>query len=76
MLVERAVPSEQAGLLDDLDPLRRFDLVYPGIAHELEGLLLAGTVEAADGLLSLAERELGPRLPGLPWHALVLVRSV
>jgi lincosamide nucleotidyltransferase len=58
VLVERVVQSERSSLLDDLDPLRRFDLVYPGIAVELEALLLMETVKAADGLLELARREL------------------
>jgi hypothetical protein len=75
VLVERAVPSEQASLLDELDPLRRFDLAYPELARELDGLLLTGTVEAANGLLALAERELRSRRPELPWHALDVVRQ-
>jgi hypothetical protein len=75
VLVERVVQSERSSLLDDLDPLRRFDLVYPGIAVELEALLLMETVKAADGLLELARRELGPLLPDLPWHALEVVRQ-
>jgi hypothetical protein len=75
VLVERAVPSERSSLLDDLDPFRRFELAYPAVGRELEVLLSSGTLDAARGLLELAERELRPRLPELPWPALEIVRA-
>jgi hypothetical protein len=69
-----SLPAERSGLLDDLDPFRRFDLVHRQLAQELEALLCDETLIAAVGLLELAERELRPVLPDLPWHALAVVR--
>lgn len=76
VLVALLVPAEESSLLDDLDPLRRFDRVHPAIAAEVERLLAAPTPAAAVGLLDLAERELRPRAPGLGWPALDVVRGV
>ena len=48
-LVAMTVPAERArhGVArDDLDPFRRFDLVYPEIAREVDALLRAPTPEA------------------------------
>lgn len=75
VLLARAVPAENAGLLDDLDPLRRFDRVYPELGAELVELTRRETVAAALGLLALAERELRHRRPELAWHALEIVRG-
>ena len=73
-LLATAIPAERATLLDDLDPHRRFERVHPELAAEIEALGRAGTLEAAFGLLALAERELRPRLPDLPWVAVDAVR--
>lgn len=75
LLVERTIPSESSSLLDDLDPFRRFELAYPAVAAEIDALLSGSTLDAARGLLDLAERELRPRLPDLPWRALQIVRT-
>ena len=74
VLLARVLPAERAGLLDDLDPLRRFEAVYPALGAELVELTRLETVAAAHGLLWVAERELRPRRPDLPWHALDVVR--
>ena len=74
VLLARALPAEDSSLLDDLDPFRRFDLVHPKLGAELVALTRLETVDAALGLLTVAERELQPRLPDLPWHALEIVR--
>jgi hypothetical protein len=76
LLVTQLVAAEESSLLDDLDPLRRFDRVHPAIAVEIERLLRAPTLAAAAGLLDLAERELRRRAPGLGWTALEVVRGV
>jgi hypothetical protein len=76
VLVTQIVPAEASTLLDDLDPLRRFDRVHPVVAGEIERLLVASTPEAAAGLLDLAERALRSRAPGLEWPALEVVRQV
>jgi hypothetical protein len=74
VLITRTVPAKDASLLDDLDPLRRFDFVYPKLARELAGLCRRETVDAALGLLVVAERELGPRRPELPWQLVPVIR--
>jgi hypothetical protein len=74
-LLARAVPAERSSLLDDLDAFRRFDLVHPGLAREIDALLVGDMLDAARGLLALAERELRGRRPELPWHALDVVRA-
>ena len=75
VLLSRAVPAENAGLLDDLDPFRRFDLVHPELGAELVELTRLETVAAALGLLGVAERELRHRRPELAWRALEIVRG-
>jgi hypothetical protein len=74
VLLTRAVPAENASLLDDLDPLRRFDFVHPQLAGELVDLGRQDTVAAALGLLDVAERELRPRRPDLPWQLADVIR--
>ena len=74
VLLARTIPAERSALLDDLDPFRRFDLVHPELGAELVALTRLETVDAARGLLAIAERELRPRRPDLPWHALEVVR--
>jgi hypothetical protein len=45
------------------------------VGREIAVLLSGGTLDAARGLLDLAERELRPGLPDLPWAALEIVRA-
>jgi hypothetical protein len=66
-LFARHLPSERRGVLDDLDPLRRFELAYPSLGAELRDA-------RPSRLLEIAERELRDRLPALPWAALQAVR--
>jgi hypothetical protein len=69
-LVARVVPAESA-LLDEYDPLRRFEQVYPELGAELDHAL--GTDPLA--VLDVAERVLRPLRIDLPWHALDAVRE-
>jgi hypothetical protein len=62
-LIERHLPPERPGSLDDLDPFRRFESAYPALGRELEEALALEVPAAARALLSLATRELGQRLP-------------
>lgn len=64
-LVARHVPAADAGLLDGLDPFRRFDRVYPEIAREVSNALADETPRAAATLLALARRHFG-EMPGFP----------
>jgi hypothetical protein len=58
-----AMPSPDVGLLDGLDPRRRFERVHPAIGAELGALLTRPLPELALGLLAVARRELGDRSP-------------
>jgi hypothetical protein len=69
-LLADALPAERRSLLDDLDPLRRFELVYPELGAEIEAALRDPAT-----LLLIAERELQPVRPELPWQALEAVRA-
>lgn len=73
-LLARHVPSERAAILDDLDPLRRFEVAYPALGAELGAALRLAPPAAAARLLAIAERELRGRVPGLPWAVLEAVR--
>ncbi len=74
VLITRAVPAQDVSLLDDLDPFRRFDFVHPELAGELVDLSRRETVDAALGLLEVAERELRPLRPELPWQLVGVMR--
>jgi hypothetical protein len=74
-LLERALPSANAPLLDDFDPLRRFEIAYPELGVELARIVRLDPPAAAVALLRVAERELRPVLPELPWPALGAVRA-
>ena len=73
-LLAKYVPVEGAELLDNLDPLRRFDLVYRELGAALNEVLDRPLPAAAAGLLDLAQRELSGRMPELPAAALEAVR--
>lgn len=66
LLLARHVPSDGPRLLDDLDPFRRFERVYPELGRELGRALSRPPLEAALALLGLAERELASRVPEWP----------
>lgn len=57
-LIHQHVPSEQHSLADNLDPNRRFELVYPALGVELHALMVQEIPIAAAGLLELFGREL------------------
>jgi hypothetical protein len=69
------VPSPQAAILDDLDPLRRFERAYPELGAELAAIVRLPPDEAAVALLDLTERELRGRRPELPWGGFDAVRA-
>jgi hypothetical protein len=73
LLLERHLPSARREVLDNLDPLRRFEQAFPDLGAELNGILDRGMPAAAAGLLRLAQRELAPRLEGFPTRAAEVV---
>ena len=67
--------SEQAHLLDNLDPFRRFERVYPALGARLNQIMAQETLLAAEGLLAVADQELRPYLPNYPETAVAEVRQ-
>jgi hypothetical protein len=68
-LLARALPPERVGVLDTLDPLRRFEQAYPRLGQELDEALRRPPPETALLLLRIARRELGKRLAEFPREA-------
>ena len=75
LLLSRHEPSARQGPLDDLDPLRRFELAQPELGRELDEILSRETPAAARGLLELARRELAPKLANFPSRAFEVVAA-
>lgn len=73
-LLRRHLPPD-APLLDDLDPLRRFEAASPRLGAELAAALLLPADRAAAALLGLAERELGARVTAFPAGAFATVTA-
>jgi hypothetical protein len=67
-LLSRVLPAEH-GVLDSLDPLRRFERAHPRVGEEIDDALGRPSPEAALLLLRLAQRELADRLPEFPKDA-------
>jgi hypothetical protein len=74
-IVAAGVPPEDPAAPDDLDPFRRFERAWPGIAREVEQALSQPTPEAAGRLLATAEVVLAGR-PELPPAAVAATRRV
>jgi hypothetical protein len=75
VLLERHVPSPGSGLLDDLDPHRRFEAVHPDLGRQVDAALTKATPRAAVLLLDVAEQELRERVDRFPYDACAVVRS-
>jgi hypothetical protein len=69
------VEGEPAGLLDDLDPTRRFERSYPRTGAALAKITILPVPEAAQALLDLAQHELGRRVPDFPSEASMVIRA-
>ncbi|HAM27134.1 MAG TPA: hypothetical protein DCP11_10690 [Microbacteriaceae bacterium] len=69
-----ALPASGKDRLDNLDPRRRFELVYPEVAHALECAISSELEECARGLLDLAESSLSGSWPPFPREAVETVR--
>jgi hypothetical protein len=58
ILLQRHVASPDRGLLDDLDPLRRVERVYPELGRRLNEAIEQGMPRTAEALLELAREHL------------------
>jgi hypothetical protein len=74
-LLARTLPSANASILDNLDPLRRFERAYPELGAELAAIVRLDPADGGAALLDLLERELRPLRPDLPWPAFDAVRT-
>ncbi len=72
-LLEKYLPSPTKSLLDNFNPWRRFERVYPELGRELDGILSLEVPFAAKALLKLAERELATRLTDYPTQAVKII---
>jgi len=61
---------------DALEPARRFDAAYPGIAARLDAVLGQPVEDAARGVATLARDVLGPGWPEFPSRAADVVATV
>lgn len=73
-LLARYLPPQRPELLDTLAPSRRFELLFPTVAAELDEVENLPPVDGALRLLDLAERELAGRMPDFPAPAFEAVR--
>ncbi|WP_420631434.1 hypothetical protein [Candidatus Leptofilum sp.] len=69
------LPAEEAHLLDNLDPFRRFEQVYPATGKELNQILDQDNLTAAENLLLVAALHLRPYLPNFPETAVAEVQQ-
>ncbi|WP_257460456.1 hypothetical protein, partial [Archangium lipolyticum] len=63
------------GLLDNLDPFRRVERVFPELGARLNRLLLLEPISAAAEMLELAEAHLRGRMTAYPEQAARIVRE-
>jgi hypothetical protein len=73
-LIPKHIPSERSVALDNLDPLRRFEVAYPEIGVEINRLLHLELDDAAGGLVDLADNLLGSKMTNYPTEAIAAVR--
>lgn len=57
-LILKYLPIKNDRLIDDIDPLRRFELIQPDLGKEFEDVLLMPVPEAANQLLNILQRKL------------------
>lgn len=61
--------------LDNLDPYRRFERVYPQLGRQLNDILRRDAPYAALGLLDFAAEHMAGRIPDFPAAAVAVVRE-
>jgi lincosamide nucleotidyltransferase B/F len=75
-LLSHYLPAANKQRLDNLDPMRRFELVFPELGSEINAALLLEGQDAARLLLTIADRELRERMPNYPTQAVEFIRSL
>jgi lincosamide nucleotidyltransferase len=74
-LIPKHIASPRSGMLDNLDPLRRFEMAYSEIATEINGWLARDLEQAATGLIDLADHLLHDLIVDYPTEAVKVVRQ-
>lgn len=74
-LLVRALPAANASILDEFDPLRRFERAYPALGRDLAAIVQLDPAVGGPAILDVLEREVRPLRPDLPWPALDAVRA-
>ena len=75
LLFHCCLDSPQKNLLDNLDPARRIEFVFPLQTAEINRALLLPTSEAASALLRIAEAHLRPHIVNWPEKAILTIKT-
>jgi hypothetical protein len=67
-------PAEQPDLFDNLDPLRRFEQVYPEFGEEINAILCKDLESAAGELLAFMDKLLRDKMPDYPSEAVEAIQ--
>ncbi|MFN8377313.1 MAG: hypothetical protein U0452_01475 [Anaerolineae bacterium] len=73
-LLAQILPAEDKSALDNLDPFRRFERVFPEVGAQVNAALNRDPLGAAMGMLDVLERYLGD-MDGFPSAAAATVRN-
>ncbi len=73
-MLTHLLESDEKARLDNLDPFRRFERVFPQVGAEIERALLLPSLEAAGALFALADQYARPALPDYPAQAAQVIR--
>lgn len=74
-LLQLYVPIQGDPVLDNIDPLRRFELAYPVIGDEINAALALEVPACAAAMLEIADRELAACLPDYPRLGVLAVKK-
>jgi len=74
-LLARYVASGQAELADNIDPTRRFEMVYPALGEALAEAMFCEIPEAARRMLAIFQREIPAEQAGVPDEVVRLVAA-
>jgi len=74
-LLVKMIPAPDQKRLDDLDPFRRFESVYPALGAAIDEILLQEVPASALSLLNLTEQTIRPLMPDYPVRAAEVVRQ-
>ncbi len=74
-LIPKYISTDHPEVIDNLDPLRRFELAYPDLSATINRLLKLELDQVALGLLNWAEHVLRDLLPAYPVEAVAVVRA-